>query len=115
MYPLKLELIMTDKTQQAIECNKALFASPVDAPRDRLADLVPFNAKKLAMKARKFLTLSAVYAEREAFINPLHEPLPKRPIYPSWTNGTRQSHCMPFESGPNVLPGLEEFASQVRQ
>jgi hypothetical protein len=46
--------------------DEALFTAPVNDPnRNKLRDVVKGDAASLARRARKFLTLGAVYAERE--------------------------------------------------
>lgn len=77
--------------------------------RDRYAHL---DAKRLELRARKFTTLSPVFQRA----NPLqvHEwPLPKDPVYPSWTRSSCQGKPEPFESGRNCLPGMKAFAEQL--
>ena len=81
--------------------------------RPKLRDRVPLSGDKLAKAARKFLTLSAEYAERETFAKRREGP------WPRWVtplaSPTRQLPPKPFESGRNCLPGLEKWARQVIQ
>jgi hypothetical protein len=76
-----------------------LFGSPVSMERLDLRAQVRGDAKKLASKTAKFLTMHAEYAARRSFdkrrniIEPFVLP---NPI-------TRQSPCKPFESGKNTL------------
>jgi hypothetical protein len=52
--------------QEGKEITQALFDLPVLSPeRNKLRDVVKGDNDSLARRARKFLTLGAVYAERE--------------------------------------------------
>jgi hypothetical protein len=87
---------------------RALMALPVaDPERQKLPDAVPYSAKQLEARCRKFLSRSPEFWVNRApqWWN-VTEP---DPVYPGWTKRTRQSTPRPFESGPNVLPGLEQF------
>lgn len=95
-----------------------LMALPLDNPeRPKLSDRVPIKPERLHARCRKFLTLGAVYSERETWCRRQLEaepPYPQRlravcPVKP-----TRQAPPLPFESGKNCLPGMELWAKAAR-
>ena len=97
----------TSATETNSDHFKRLMALPLDNPeRQNLRDAVPFAPKTLATRAKKFTTPAAFW------VVPKHrwwdETNPK-PAYPAWVKGTRQSPCLPFESGLNTLPGMEAY------
>lgn len=60
----------------------ALMALPIDNPdRPKLSERVPIKPERLHARCRKFLTLGAVYAERETFRKRMHE---KPMTYRDW-------------------------------
>lgn len=88
----------------------ALLLLPLWQSRANLRDQIRGDAKTLARKAHKFLTLSAEYSERETFAKRRNGPWPT--FICAMARPTRQSPCEPFESGKNCLPGMEAFAAQ---
>ncbi len=89
------------------------FVSAVYVKRMRLSDQVQGSPDKLAKRVRKFLTLNPEFADGAntrhwAAINDM------RQRFPVIARPTRQSPCLPFESGRNALPGMEAFAAMVR-
>ena len=99
--------------------DKALMAAPLDNPeRNRLREVVRGSPAQMFNKCRRFLTLGAVYAERETFRRKMQEAPPPYhvllarvcPVKP-----TCQSPAHSFESGHNCLPGMEKWARQVIQ
>ena len=95
----------TSTTETTGDHFKRLMALPqVNPERQSLRDAVPFAPKTLAARAKKFTTPAAfLTAPKNPWItNP-------KPAYPAWVKGTRQSPCLPFESGDNTLPGMEAY------
>ena len=102
--------------QKRVENERAhlqyLMSLPVNDPeRPKLADQVMIRADKLAARARKFLTLSAEYAEREHFARIIAHPPAN--VYPAWCKPTTQRKPPPFETR-GCLPGMESFYEQIR-
>jgi len=69
---------------------------------------VPLSDAQLTARCRKFLSLSPEFHTRRApqwwnVTNP-------HPVYPRQSKGTPFRSPVPFESGDNVLPGMEAFA-----
>ena len=89
-----------------------LMRLPIDNPeRDKLRDRVPFGPKRLDQMTRKYLSLSPEFHVRREpqwwmKTNP-------EPVYPACSRPPRPAPCKPFESGRNVLPGMEAFAKEV--
>lgn len=99
--------------KDAQEAFAALMALPVENPeRPKLRELIPFKPEKLAAKTRKFLSLSPEFQRPNPLPAWRRDP-PKAPVYPTWTNGTRQSEPLPFESGRSTLPGMESFLDRA--
>ena len=98
---------MSSYTQEKYEqeCHKALMSLPINNPeRNKLRDAVKGDAKKLAARAHKYLTMSAEYKARETFQRKRYEPEP--PLAQRLARlapCTRQSPCKAFESGKNTL------------
>lgn len=93
------------------ECFTRLIALPVNDPlRPKLRDAVPYSAKVLDRMTRKYLSPGALRGKPQtvAWWNVTNP----EPIYPAWTRSKVQAPCKPFESGSNVLPGLESFARE---
>lgn len=88
-----------------------LMGLPIDANRPKLSDRIPYSDKKLATLARKFTSISAEFAPNLRRVQDW--PTNKEPVYPAWCRGTTQSKPCPFESGSNMLPGLDPFARQI--
>jgi hypothetical protein len=78
----------------------------VDPERRQMRDMVPGSDAAVIKRAMKYGNASPEF--KSPHVSPLCKPLPKHPIYPSW-RFTRQSPCLPFESGENTLPGMEAF------
>lgn len=88
----------------------ALMASPADKPRNHLREVVRGDARSLYTRSRKWLTLHAEYAFRDAhpdFLNEKPNPKPVYSIFRDAYKGFKKPR--PFESGANVLPGLEAW------
>jgi len=86
------------------------FGVPLDYTGMRsLRDAVPYTQKKLDALTRKYCSASPEFAPRtKSDACYAHQNLKQR--FP--TGGptrTRQSTPVPFESGPNTLPGMEAF------
>jgi len=85
-----------------------LVGLPVDNPeRPKLRDRIPLTGKKLEMRARKFTTLAPEF-QRSPEPEWWNKTNPE-PRYPAHVHGTKQLQCLPFESGDNTLPGMEDF------
>jgi hypothetical protein len=90
------------------------FGVPSDYTGFRqLRDLVPYSDKKLASMTEKFLSRSAEYRgpRLKSDANYAHQDLRQKLPNPV----TRKMPTLPFESGPGVLPGMEEFMSLADQ
>jgi hypothetical protein len=98
-----------DRTKHSKVEFAALMALPVVNPeRQSLRDRVPYSAKKLETLTRSWLSASPEFTvKRKA---QWWMDTPSKPIYPAWTAKKTQAPCLPFESGRNVLPGMEAFA-----
>jgi hypothetical protein len=94
------------------EAFAALMALPVvNLERQSLRDAVPYSAKKLETMTKSWLSASPEFTvKRKAG---WWNVTPKDPVYPAWTAKKTQAPCLPFESGRNVLPGMEAFAGLV--
>jgi len=79
----------------------------------QLRDLVPYSDKKLASMTEKFLSRSPEYRgpRLKSDANYAHQDLRQKLPNPV----TRKMPTLPFESGPGVLPGMEEFMSLADQ
>jgi hypothetical protein len=86
------------------------FGVPTDySGMKQLRDLVPYGPKTLERMTAKHLSRSPNYAPRlKSDANYAHQNLKQR--FPSGgPSHTRQSPCLPFESGIAVLPGMEHL------
>jgi hypothetical protein len=108
---------MTYKTREGLEreiLSQFLFVALDidDAARPKLRDVVPYSAKKLESLTAKYLSRSPEFTakRRPQWWNVTN----REPKYPAWTNKKTQAPCLPFESGKNVLPGMEAFAAEVQ-
>jgi hypothetical protein len=97
-----------DDTSRFNDVPIACIVTPAyDVERLSTRELVPYSAKVLAAKTKRLLSASAEYAPRsKSNANYAHQNLKQR--YPD-NLFTRQSPCLPFESGDNTLPGMEAF------
>lgn len=92
----------------------ALLALDPAAPRASLRDRVGLKPTTLASRAARFLSMYSDYSERNGFRQRyFRDKLPSN-VTPAWAHGTRQLQCKPFESGWNVLPGMERWARGAR-
>ncbi len=83
------------------------------APRQSLKDAVPYSAKKLDSLTRSWLSHSPEFKPQK--VAAWDKPLNREPIFPAWTRSTTQPPCLPFETGRNTLPGMEEFSPYYEQ
>ena len=86
-----------------------LFNVPADSASFlQTRDLVPYSQKTLDRMTKSLLSSSPEYAPRvKSNADYRHQNLAQR--FPTMRLFTTQLHCLPFESGPNTLPGMEVF------
>jgi hypothetical protein len=91
------------------------FGVPVDGSYSgmrKLRELVPYSAKKLESLTRKFCSASPEFAPRTKSVARYADQNLKQRFPTGGPQRTRQSPCVPYESGPNCLPGMEAFMNE---
>jgi hypothetical protein len=80
--------------------------------RERLKtrDEVPYSDKVLEQRTRKYLSRSSEFwtVRPPQWWNITN----REPVYPRCSRGSARLAPKPFESGSNVLPGMEDFAER---
>ena len=97
------------------EGNKALrtWGVPMDySGMQKTRDLVPYKAKTLEAKTKHLLSGSPEFAPRTKSVARYADQNLKQRFPTSGPQRTRQSPCVPYESGPNCLPGMEAFMNE---
>lgn len=82
----------------------SLITSPLNMARNKLRDVVPYKPETLANKARRFLTLGAVYAERERFAK-------TRDILPTYEQWLR-TFMSPADAKKEAARARQEWAER---
>jgi len=72
-------------------------------------DLVPYSQKTLDRMTKSLLSASPEYAPRAHGVADFRYMDLRQRFPANGVQRTRQSPCLPFESGPNTLPGMEVF------
>jgi hypothetical protein len=90
----------------------AWIVKPYDPTRNRLRDVVKREGDALARATARYLTLNSEYVARRSFDKSRYAPIAQ--THPWRGLLTNQSPCKAFESGHNVLPGMERFIEPER-
>lgn len=87
--------------------DKALMATPLDNPeRNKLREVVRGSPAQLFNKCRRFLTLGAVYAERETFAR-------KRDVIPTYAQWMTSQGISPKDAKREAARARAEWAAII--